>query len=335
MVDSLSTPEGLRRARSLGPAGTEIRIGVSACLLGENVRFDGGHKKDAFVRDLLGPFVRYVPVCPEVEIGLGIPRESIHLARRGERLHLVGARSGTDHTGAMERHARGAARELSALDLCGFIFKKDSPSCGLHRVRVYTGKGIPARDGRGLFAAGLLERMPLLPAEEEGRLNDPRLRENFVERVFAYRRLKTLFAGTWRMADLVRFHTREKLLIMAHDPESYRRLGRLVAEGKGLERGRLASGYQEGFMAAMARMATRGRQTNTLQHAAGHLKKLLEADERQELADAIQDFRTGLIPLIVPITLLRHHARRRRVDYLLGQTYLEPHPKELMLRNHA
>jgi len=317
------------------PPREEIRIGVSSCLLGNNVRYDGGHKRDAFVRDALGRHVTFVPVCPEVEVGMGTPRESVRLVRLGERVHLRGVRSGTDHTDAMERWAARRAAELEPLGLCGFVLKKDSPSCGMERVRVYGAKGVPARDGRGLFAEALLARMPLLPVEEEGRLNDAPLRENFVERVFAYRRLRDLLAGRWSVGDLVRFHTAEKLLLLAHEPAAYQALGRLVAVARRTPRAELASRYAESFMRALARIATRGRHANVLQHMAGYFKEFLPPDEKQEIQEAIGDYRRGLLPLVVPVTLLRHHVRRHGVAYLQGQTYLEPHPRELMLRNHV
>ncbi len=316
------------------PAPEEIRIGVSSCLLGQNVRYDGGHKRDAFLLGVLAPFVTFVPVCPEVEVGLGTPRESMRLVRIGGGVRLV-ARGGADHTGAMERWAERRVRELERLGLSGYVLKKDSPSCGMERVRVYGEKGVPARAGRGLFAEALLRRMPLLPVEEEGRLLDPRLRESFVERVFAYRRVRALLAGRWTVGDLVRFHSREKLSLLAHDPEAYRALGRLVAAARRLPRAEVAARYGERFLAALARPATAGRHANVLQHMAGYLKDLVPAEERAEVRQAIEDFRRGVVPLLVPLTLLRHHLRRHRVAYLEGQSYLEPHPRELVLRNHV
>ena len=315
------------------PAGP-IRIGVSSCLLGQNVRYDGGHKKDDFVTGLLGKFVEFVPVCPEVEVGMSIPRPTIRLERRGETVHLVDPKNGVDHTEAMQRWAERKVAELGKLDLCGYVLKKDSPSCGMERVRVYA-KGAPTKTGRGIFAAELLDRLPLLPVEEEGRLNDPELRENFVERVFAYRRLKDLFRGRWTVGDLVRFHTAEKLLLLAHDPEGYRQLGRIVARAKETPREELPARYGEIFMRSMAKPATLGKQTNVLQHMAGYFKDTLPDDEKAEMHDAIRDYRRKLVPLVVPLTLVRHHVRKQKVAYLEGQTHLSPHPKELMLRNHV
>jgi uncharacterized protein YbbK (DUF523 family)/uncharacterized protein YbgA (DUF1722 family) len=313
----------------------EIRIGVSACLLGEQVRFDGGHKRNDFVRGPLADYVSFVAVCPEVDIGLGTPRETIHLVQEIGGIRLKGTRSGTDHTEAMRRYAEQKARELEKLDLSGYILKKDSPSCGMERVRVYGKSGPPTRSGRGLFAEALMARLPLLPVEEEGRLQDARLRENFIERVFAYRRLRNFFAGPWRRGDLVRFHTAEKFLLLAHDATAYEKLGRLVAGSKGTPRAELERRYVEAYMTALAKIATPRRHANVLQHMAGYFKKLIGAEDRKELAGAIEDYRRRLVPLVVPLTLLRHNVRLHKVSYLQGQVYLDLHPKELMLRNHV
>lgn len=324
-------------ATAPGPPMTsdEIRIGISSCLLGEKVRFDGGHKQDHFITDTMGRFVSFVSVCPEVEVGMGTPRETIRLERRDSGIRLVAPKSGKDHTRAMTAWARQRVQVLETLDLCGYILKKDSPSCGMERVRVYGEGGMPDKSGRGLFAAALLERFPLLPVEEEGRLNDPWLRENFLERVFAYRRLKALFGKGWRLGDLVAFHSREKLLLMAHHPPTYSALGRLVASAKGLPRDRVSGEYQEAFMLGLRHLATVKKNTNVLQHMAGYFKTLLGPEEKSELQGHIQDYHRGLVPLVVPVTLLRHYVRLQGVSYLAGQTYLQPHPKELMLRNHV
>lgn len=312
-----------------------IRLGVSSCLLGKAVRYDGGHKRDRFVTDLLGNFVEWVPVCPEVEAGLGVPRPALRLIREGESLRLVEIASGRDHTRHMERYASRRVRALRGLELRGYVLKKDSPSCGMTRVKVYAERGMPKREGRGLYGAALLEAFPSLPVEEEGRLNDPGLRENFVERVFAYRRLCHLFGGRWTPGHVTAFHAAHKLQLMAHSPDAPRSLGRFVASAKGAPRAEFRESYEREFMRALAKLASRGCNTNVLQHAAGFLKKRLDPTSRAELAGLIRDYRRGLVPLVVPITLLRHHARCHEVEYLNGQTYLEPHPKELMLRNHV
>jgi len=312
-----------------------IRIGISACLLGERVRFDGGHKRDVYLVETFGRFVEWVPVCPEVEMGLGTPRETLRLVRIGEDIRMVMPKTGIDHTDAMRTFSSRRVRALEKEDLCGYVLKKDSPSCGMERVRVFDAHGVPAKSGRGLFAEALLQRFAHLPVEEEGRLSDPRLRENFIERVFAYRRLRTLLAGRWTLGDLVAFHTAHKLLLMAHSPRAYESLGRLVAGGKTVPRAELSSRYEAEFMQGFSEIATTRRQTNVLQHIAGYFRPHLDDASRSELLDLIEDYRRGLIPLIVPLSLIRHYVRRLEIPYLRGQVYLEPHPKELMLRNHV
>jgi uncharacterized protein YbgA (DUF1722 family)/uncharacterized protein YbbK (DUF523 family) len=315
-------------------AESPLRLGVSACLLGHRVRHDAGHKRDAFVTERLGPFVEWVPVCPEVELGLGIPRPTIRLERRSGALRLIEPRSGADLSGPMRAFAADRVAQLEALELCGYVLKADSPSCGMAGVRVWPVDGGPVtRSGRGLFACHLMQRLPLLPVEEEGRLHDAPLRDNFVERLFAYRRLRALLRGRWRAADLIRFHTAHKLQLLAHEPRAYRELGRLVARAGELPRARLAERYGQGFMAALARVATPGRNADVLRHALGHLRGRLDRDARAELADRIEDYRRGRLPLIVPIALLRRHVRAHGIAYLAGQVWLEPDPRELMLRN--
>ncbi len=318
------------------PAASPIRIGVSACLLGDQVRFDGGHKRDRFVTDVLARHVEWVPVCPEVEMGLGTPREPMRLVRVGTGIRMMTTRTGIDHTEGMLTWARGRLRALEGEDLCGYILKSKSPSCGMERVKLYDAQhGMPARGGRGLFAAALMERFPALPVEEEGRLADARLRDNFIERVFAYRRLKDLFTRGWNAGALVRFHTAHKMQLLAHSRPAYDEMGRLVAEAGQTPRSELREQYERRFMEALSVIATPARHANVLTHMAGHLKKHLDPASKHELAACIDEYRRGLVPLVVPITLIRHHVRAHRVEYLANQTYLEPHPRELMLRNHV
>jgi uncharacterized protein YbgA (DUF1722 family)/uncharacterized protein YbbK (DUF523 family) len=312
-----------------------IRIGISSCLLGENVRFDGGHKRDSFLTETFGPLVEWVPVCPEVECGFGTPRESMRLVREERGIRLLTTKSREDLTTQMASYSATRSEQLLRENLCGYVLKKDSPSCGLERVKVYVPQGTQTRTGRGIFATHLVERFPHLPVEEEGRLSDPRLRDNFVERVFAYWRLRALFSGEWDRGALVRFHTAHKLIVMAHVPEAYQRLGRLVARAKAVSPAELEQRYTESFMTALTAIATPRRHTNVLQHMAGYFKKLLDQASRAELHDTIDEYRRGLVPLIVPITLLRHYVRLHGVSYLAGQLYLDPHPRELMLRNHV
>ena len=318
----------------MSEAGT-IRIGISSCLLGQKVRFDGGHKRDPFLVDVFGRFVEWVPVCPEVELGLGTPRESLRLIRSADGIRMVNTKSGRDITDAMRDWSRRRADQLAGERLAGYVFKKDSPSCGMERVKVYAAGGVPEKNGRGLFADALMTRFPQLPCEEEGRLSDARLRDNFIERVFAWARLRALFAARWTVGDLVRFHTAHKMALLAHSTDLYNRMGRLVARAKAVPRAELEASYRELFMDALARMATPRKHVNVLMHMAGHFKKVLDADEKQELLASIADYHSGLVPLIVPLTLFKHHVRRHKVEYLAGQIYLDPHPKELMLRNHV
>ncbi|MGC2857147.1 YbgA family protein [Novispirillum sp. DQ9] len=313
----------------------EIKVGVSSCLLGQEVRFDSGHKRDRFVVDDLGRHVTFVPVCPEVGIGMSIPREAIRLVRHGHDIRLRGTRSDADHTEPMLAYAQAQADALAAQGICGYVFKKGSPSCGLFRVKVYAENGMPSHDGRGLYARVLAERLPDLPMEEEGRLFDPGLRENFVTRLFAYHRLKRLFAGAWTLGDLVAFHSAEKMLLLAHHPQTYEVLGRVVAQAKGRDRAELEAEYRATFLAGLTHLATPQRTTNVLQHMAGYFKDSLDADEKAELNGLIADYHGELVPLIAPITLLRHYVRKYKADYLANQTFLAPHPKELMLRNHV
>jgi uncharacterized protein YbgA (DUF1722 family)/uncharacterized protein YbbK (DUF523 family) len=311
-----------------------VRVGISACLLGEPVRFDGGHKRDAFLVETLGRFVEWVPVCPEVESGLTAPREAMRLVSAEDGVRLLTVKSLEDKTDSARRFAARRLEELSREELCGFVLKKDSPTCGLERVKVYQRGGVPVRSGRGLFAEALVARFSLLPVEEEGRLNDPRLRDNFIERLFAYRRLTDLFAARWSIQDVIRFHTAHKLTLMAHQPSAYASLGRLVASIKRLARREFEDRYQSGFMSALAAVATPRKHANVLHHMLGYFKRSLDTDSRDELVDTIARYSRGLVPLVVPLTLFVHHIRRTGVAYLSGQMYLQPHPGEL-IRDHV
>jgi uncharacterized protein YbgA (DUF1722 family)/uncharacterized protein YbbK (DUF523 family) len=310
----------------------ELRIGISSCLLGREVRYDGGHKQDRFLIDVLGKHVRWVPVCPEVEVGMGVPREAIRLEGNADAPRLLGVRSRTDHTEAMRAFARRRTRELDAHELCGYVLKKDSPSCGLERVRLVTDAGT-TREGIGMFARALIEHAPLLPVEEEGRLNDPRLRENWIERVFAYHRFRELAAQRFSRGALVAFHTAHKFQLLSHGTAPYQALGRLVAQIAAYTPTAFLSAYGEAFMSALRAKATPARHVNVLQHVAGFFKQELSTGEKRELEEVLADYRAGLVPLVVPITLVRHHARAHGAAYILAQTYLSPHPKELALRS--
>lgn len=315
--------------------GCPVRIGISACLLGEQVRFDGGHKRDPFLVETFGRYVEWVTVCPEVEAGFGTPREAMRLSSAGGPIRLVTVRTGKDQTEQMRRYLAARVPALAENELCGFVLKKNSPSCGRERVKIYGARGAPVSAGRGLFAEALLTAYPQLPVEEEGRLCDPRLRENFIERVFAYWRLHAFFAARWTIGGLVAFHTGHKLQLMAHSPRAYAELGRLVAGAKSMARATLRREYPAHFMAGLATMATPKRQVNVLHHILGYFSARLDVPARREIVELIDDYRRGLIPLVVPITLIRHYVRQFDIGYLQAQTYLDPHPKELMLRNHV
>jgi uncharacterized protein YbgA (DUF1722 family)/uncharacterized protein YbbK (DUF523 family) len=313
----------------------KIRLGLSTCLLGENVRFDGGHKRDRFITDTLGQFLEFVPVCPEMECGLGVPRESMRLVGNPESPRLVTNRTKIDHTERMITWARKRVQELEKEDLCGFIFKSRSPSSGMERVRVYNEKGIPEKKGVGMFARIFMEHFPLLPVEEDGRLHDIKLRENFIERIFALKRWRDLLDEKKSRGRLVAFHTQHKLLILSHSQKHSRILGKLVAAAKSISPKQLYPQYQTLFMEVLKLKTTVKKNINVLQHMMGYFKKQLSADEKNELLETFNQYREGYIPLIVPLTLIKHYVRKYDQPYLKQQVYLNPHPMELKLRNHA
>ena len=314
---------------------TPIKIGISACLLGQKVRWNGVGARDPFLTDTLGRFVQWVPVCPEVECGLPVPRETLRLVGEVSAPRLVTSRTGIDHTERMQAWAHRRLDRLEGEDLCGFIFKKDSPSSGLLRVKVYNDKGMPEKKGAGIFARAFTERFARVPAEEEGRLHDPLLRENFIERVFALQRWRQALKEGPSMGRLVDFHTRHKLLLMAHSPAHYKALGRLVAAGRQEAPGALFDHYEQGLLEALALKPSVKKHVNVLQHMLGYFKKELPADEKQEMLTLIERYRQELVPLVVPVTLMNHFVRKYDQAYLAGQVYLDPHPVELKLRNHA
>lgn len=312
-----------------------LRLGISRCLLGEEVRFDGGHRRDAFLTEVLGRYVEWVPVCPEVEAGLGTPREAMRLVGDTRDPRLVTIKSVIDHTRALETMTTNRIEKLKHLDLSGYVFKKGSPSCGIERVRIYNENGVPSRKGVGLFARAFIEQFPLIPVEEEGRLCDPTLRENFIERVFCYRRWQDLVqSGVTRQA-LTQFHTIHKYLLMAHHPQQCEMLGRLIGQAHQHRPKELACRYGELFMNTLAVKATVRKHVNVLQHILGYFKERLGAHEKAELLSVIGDYHHGLTPLIVPLTLIKHYVQIFDVSYIREQVYLNPHPKELMLRNHV
>jgi uncharacterized protein YbgA (DUF1722 family)/uncharacterized protein YbbK (DUF523 family) len=313
----------------------KIKLGISTCLLGENVRYDGGHKLDRFLTDTLGQYVEYIPVCPEVECGLPVPRESMHLEGDPDSPRLITIRTKQDMTDRMVRWANKRVLELGKEDLCGFIFKSDSPSSGMERIKVYNEKGMPVKKGVGIFARIFMDRSPLLPVEDEGRLHDPELRENFIERIFTLKRWREVLERKESRGNVVDFHTRHKFLILSHSPKYYQTMGKLVAKAKDLPLKELYQEYQTLLMESLYLKTSAKKNANVLQHMMGYFKEQLSSDEKQELLDVIDHYKKENIPLIVPITLFQHYVRKYDQPYLKQQVYLNPHPLELRLRNHV
>ena len=313
----------------------KIRLGISSCLLGENVRYNGGHKLDRFLRDTLGQYVDFVPVCPEAECGLGIPREAMRLVGDPEKPRLKTRKTLVDHTDRMQKWAAERLRELEKEDLRGFVFKSRSPSSGMTGVKVYDETGTRIRKGSGLFARAFMDRFPTLPVEDEDRLDDTGLRENFIERLFTYDRWRKMESSGRTVGRLIEFHTRHKLLILSHSRKTLKELDALTARSGKMPSGELYGRYIETLMEGLKLQATVKKNTDVLMHIMGYFKKVLGGDEKKELLEIIERYRTGIAPLVVPVTLLNHYVRKYRPEYLPGQYYLDPHPGELMLRNHV
>lgn len=312
----------------------KIRLGISSCLLGEKVRYDGGHKHDPWLTGTLGRYVDFVPVCPEVEMGLATPREALRQVGDPQQPRLVTSRSGIDLTEPMLTWARQRVAALEGEGLCGFIFKSKSPSSGMERVKVYDERGVPQKTGVGLFARVFMEHFPLLPVEEEGRLNDPRLRENFIEAIFVLQRWRQMLASPSAGA-LIEFHSRHKLLLLAHSTEFYRQLGKRTARLQEEPLTQVVADYQQMLLRALHLLPTVPKHVNVLQHLLGYFKRQLSADEKQEVLETIESYRNGYLPLVVPVTLINHFVRKYDQPYLKQQYYLRPHPFELRLRNHV
>ncbi len=309
-----------------------IRIGISSCLLGEAVRYDSGHKQNRYITQILGRFFEFVPACPEVAIGLGVPRPPLRLRGNPENPRAVGVTDSTfDITVELDEYARSRVENSRAFS--GYIFKRGSPSCGMERVKVFDSKGMPSNHGAGIFAKRIMNEIPLMPVEEEGRLTDPVLRENFITRVYVYHRWQKMRGDGISAGRLVEFHTRHKMLIRAHGEVAYQRLGRLVAEAGKTDLEDLADEYIDLLMNTIKRPATRKQNSNVLSHLAGYLKRDIDAGDKAELVRLIDEYRLGRVPLVVPITMLKHHFRRCPDPYVGYQFYLDPHPEELQLRN--
>ena len=309
----------------------EILIGVSSCLLGHEVRYDGAHKYHSYIERTLGRHFQFRPFCPEVEAGLGIPRPAVQLRQIGAEIRCVGVKDRQfDVTEKLREAAELQAGWLD--DLCGYILKKDSPSCGMQRVKVYV-NDIPVRHGTGVFADYLQKNFPALPVEEEGRLGDPGLRENFIQRVFVRHRWRQLCSQPLTVHGLMVFHSRHKLIAMSHDQNLAKNLGRMVAEVRADNIETSARGYFQALMDCLKIVATPGNHVNVLQHIQGYLKHKLDGDDKQELVETIEAYRLGRLPLIVPLTLLRHHFRRQPDEFIENSYYMDPHPAELCLLN--
>lgn len=314
----------------------KIKIGVSSCLIGEKVRWNGDHKQSHYVREVLANYFEYVPICPEVEAGMGVPRETVALYGSLENKKMISKKTQTDWTRPMERYIKSRINSLPHEDLCGYIFKSKSPSCGLGRVAVYEKFGShKVRHGSGMFAQAFTSKFPLVPTEDEGRLNDPRIRENFIVRVFCLYRFQSLLKEKFSLKIWVDFHTRHKFLLLAHSRKHYDTLGKLVAHAKSLRPSEFKDKYGKIFMEALTFKSTPKKNTDVLLHMMGFFKKVLSKGEKEDILNTIEDYHKELLPLIVPVTLVRHQVKKHNIEYLLDQVYLNPHPKELMLRNHV
>jgi uncharacterized protein YbgA (DUF1722 family)/uncharacterized protein YbbK (DUF523 family) len=313
----------------------KIRIGISSCLLGLKVRYDGGHAHDRYITETLGRYFTWITVCPEVEYGLPVPREAMHLAGIPQSPHIVTIRTGIDHTAGMLEWTDNTLSWLEHENLCGFIFKSKSPSSGITGVKIYSRDGVPVAQGAGIFGGAFMRRFPLIPVIDEGRLHDPVLRENFIERVFVYHRWKELKKQKMAIRDLIHFHTDHKLLIMSHSSKHLSALGKLVAGTKGSKDRDFFAQYIVQLMEGLKLISTVKKNTNVLFHAIGYFKKQISSDEKQELIDVIDNYHKGYVPLIVPIVLINHYVEKFHDPYLKRQYYLNPHPLELMLRNHT
>lgn len=311
------------------------KIGISSCLLGYRVRYDGGHVRDHYISDTLGKYVEWMPICPEVECGLSVPREAMRLVGADKDPRLVASRSGKDHTERMKKWIEKKIPEIKEAGLDGFIFKSKSPSSGIGGVKIYSERGMPVRKGAGIFGGAVTRAFPLMPCEDDGRLHNPNLRENFIERVLVYSRWNDYMKTGISIRGLVDFHTCLKFLVMAHSPRHYGMLGRMVADAKKAKLTRLHEDYINLLMEGLKLLATVKKNANVLHHVMGYFKKNITSGEKSELLEIIDNYHKGFVPLVVPVTLLNHHARKYDEKYLKEQFYLKPHPAELMLRNHV
>jgi len=317
----------------MSPTAMKPKIAISACLMGAEVRYNGGHKASPLCSRILSDYFDFVPLCPEVAIGLGIPREPIRLVGNPEHPEAVGTvHPEINVTRPLAEYGQKMALELD--DICGYIFMQKSPSCGLERVKVYHANGTRADSGgRGIYAQAFCLLHPDLPVEEDGRLNDPVLRENFLTRVFAYSAWQQLRQEGLTRRGLTDFHSRYKYLLMAHNPVQYKALGHLLGSMGKNDPQELGPRYFSELMAALKKCATRRTHTNVLQHISGYLKQAISREDKQEVQQLISQYHQGIVPLVVPLTLLKHHFRQHPDPYIAQQVYLQPHPENLSLRN--
>jgi len=314
----------------------KITVGISSCLLGNKVRYDGQHKFDHFLAETLGAFINYIPVCPEVECGLPVPRDAMRLVGDPENPRLVTIKTKIDFTDQMKSWGTKKLDELAIKNLCGFIFKAKSPSSGMERIKIYPAAGgVAQKNGVGIFAEMFMKRFPQLPVEDDGRLHDPEIRENFIERVFVCKRWLDMIENESTVHGLIQFHSKHKLMLMAHSPEHYRSAGQIAASSDKNNLKSRQADYLTNLMEGLKKSATLKKNFNVLQHILGYFKTELTTDEKKETIEIMENYKNGLIPLIVPVTLLNHFINKYNQEYLKEQYYLHPHPYELKLRNHA
>lgn len=313
-----------------------IKLGISSCLMGKEVRYNGGHARDQFVIQTFTPYVDFVDICPEVECGMTVPREAIRLVGKSDNPRLLSTRTEKDFTVQMQTWTEKRLDELGREELCGFVFKSKSPSCARYRLKVYPeGGGQPKPEGIGMFTRAFIRKFHLIPVEEEGRLHDPQLREHFIERIFIMQRWRKLLSQPPARAPLIEFHTRHKMIFLSHNQAGYRRLGKLVGNLAEKSAVKAYEEYQQEMTRVLEHKSTPAKHVNVLMHMLGYFKKELQTDEKQEMLELIEHFQRQLIPLIVPITLFKHFIRKYDQQYLADQFYVSPHPLELKLRNHC
>jgi uncharacterized protein YbgA (DUF1722 family)/uncharacterized protein YbbK (DUF523 family) len=312
-----------------------IKIGVSACVAGEKVRFDRTHRRSAYLTETLANHVEFVPICPEIACGMGIPREPLRQVDCAGEIRLIGYESGKDLTKKMTKWARRVLKGLDKEGICGFVLRVHSASCGVNKSKIHSTEGKPPTHGPGFFTRMLQEHDPLLPIVTSEALQNAIQRENFIRRVFVLHRWRALTAKGTAIGNLVDFHTRHKMLIRAHDLQGYRELGHLLGESTMDNAEAVFDKYATLLFKSLTLKATPSKNRDVLSHAAGYFKKELDAEDKRELQAMITAYAKGKVPLLVPVTLLNHFARKYQRPYLTQQYYLNPEPAELKLLNHV